>query len=221
MARGERAGMHQFLLALKSGDAKLSQATGSPGGSNVLEDLAGSTLAYGSHARFLRLLTEFVDAARLPPEQQAEPMKALETKTKKAKVEYDLLIALMMPSVIKVADAYRRDQAYLRTALVAVAAERYRRDHGTWPATLADLVEKYLKALPNDPYDGQPLRYRALPDGVIVYSVGPDKEDNGGVRNRHNWLAKGSDLGFRLWNADRRRQPPAEVLPEPNEEPGP
>jgi len=220
-ARGERATTHQFMQALKSGDAKLSQATGTLGSSNLLEDMAGSTLARGSHARFLRILTEFVEASRLPAEQQAEPMQALEARVKKASVEYDVLIALLMPAVIKVAEAYRRDQAYLRCALVAVAAERYRRDKGAWPATPAELVDKYLKSLPVDAYDGKPLRYRILPDGVIVYSVGPDKEDNGGARNRHNPLAKGADLGFRLWNVDRRRQPPAEVLPPPAEGPEP
>jgi hypothetical protein len=128
-----------------------------------------------------------------------------------------VLIALLMPANQKVSEAYRRSQAGLRCARVAVAAERYRRDKGRWPKTLDELTHDYLKAVPTDPYDGKPLRYKHLADGVIVYSVGPDKEDNGGARNRNNAQAKGIDYGFRLWDVAARRQPPAEVLPMPQE----
>jgi hypothetical protein len=219
-ARGERAGEHELMLALKSGDAKLSTVAGGGGGSTAA-DLVGATLARGSHARLLRMMNEYVEAARLPPEQQEATMKQLEMRVKKAKVEYDVLIALLMPAMTKVSEAYRRNQAGLRCAIVAVAAERYRRDTGRWPAVLDDLTGGHLKAVPVDPYDGKRLRYKHLPDGVIVYSVGPDGEDNGGVRNRANPLAKGTDYGFRLWDVAARRQSPAEVLPMPQEALGP
>jgi hypothetical protein len=122
-----------------------------------------------------------------------------------------------VPAVNKVAEASRRVQADQRCALVALAAERYRRDHGRWPASLDQLAPDYLKAVPADPYDGKPLRYQRRPDGVIIYSVGPDREDNGGALNRSRPLDKGIDYGFRLWDVDRRRQPAAEVLPPPVE----
>ncbi len=216
-ARGERAGLHEYMKAVKAGELKPSGMMGGSGGGGTLFDMVAPMLARGSHARMLRLLNEFVEAAKRPPEQQAEPMAAVERKVKQAKVEYDVMTALLMPAFLKVSEAFRRDQAYLRCAIVAVAAERYRRDHGRWPATVEQLVGDYLKAAPTDPYDGQPLRYKRLADGLIVYSVGPDKEDNGGARNRTNWMMKGTDLGFRLWDADQRRRPPAELLPEPDE----
>jgi hypothetical protein len=216
--RGERAGLHQMMTQMKSGNVKASVITGNMGGGGgQLFDAVGPFLARGSHGRMLRLLTEEVEIAKLPPEQQPERQQAVERKIKEAKVHYDVLIAMLMPAYVKVGEAWRRDQAYLRCAIVAVAAERYRSDHNAWPKTLAALVPDYLKAVPLDPYDGQPLRYKVLPDGAIVYSVGPDKEDNDGARNRHNPLSKGTDFPFRLWNVDRRRQPPAELLTEPNE----
>jgi hypothetical protein len=162
-------------------------------------------------------MTEYVESTKLPPEQQAEPMHALETRVKQAKVNYDVVTALVMPAVLKVGEAYRRQQASLRCAVAAVAAERYRRDHGAWPATLDALTPDYLKPVPTDPYDGQPLRYKRLPDGAVVYSVGPDKKDDGGARNRTNARAEGTDYPFRLWDVDKRRQAPAEVLPPPDE----
>jgi hypothetical protein len=34
--------------------------------------------------------------------------------------------------------------------------------------------------LPLDPFDGQPLRYKKLPKGYVVYSNGEDGKDDGG-----------------------------------------
>lgn len=71
--------------------------------------------------------------------------------------------------------------AELRTARVALAILRWRAAHdGKLPESLAELVPDTLPAIPADPFDEQPLRYRRLPQGFTVYSVGPDFTDNGG-----------------------------------------
>jgi hypothetical protein len=216
-ARGERAGQHELMKGLTSGDVKLS--TLDPPGTgegSALNDITGPTLARTSHAQLLRWMTEYVRIARLPPEEQAEPIKALERDVKQSRAGYRAILATMlMPAFIKVWEAARREQAGLRCAIVAIAAERYRKDHGRWPEALNDLTHGYLKAVPTDPYDGKPLRWKPLPDGVIVYSVGPDLDDNGGALNRTQPLAKGIDYGFRLWDPAQRRRPPAEILPLP------
>ena len=100
-------------------------------------------------------------------------------------------------------------QARLRTASAALAAERYCQEKGSWPDTLDTLVPTYLKQVPADPYEGKPLRLRRTDDGIIVYSIGPDRADNGGTLDRENPVAPGTDLGFQLWNADRRGRPSA------------
>jgi hypothetical protein len=219
-ARGERAAMHQLMTAIKAGAVKPSALVGGSGGGDVVLDSAAPVLARGSHPRMLRLLNEYVEAAKLPPERQGEAMEAVERKIKQAKVEYDIMTGLFMPAVLKIGEASRRDQAYLRCAIVGVAAERYRQERHDWPAKVDDLVPHFLKAVPADPYDGQPLRYKRLADGVVVYSVGPDGQDNGGGRGV-NALTKQSDYPFRLWDVARRRRPAAEVLPPPIEALGP
>ncbi|REK09444.1 MAG: hypothetical protein DWQ37_18580 [Planctomycetota bacterium] len=50
-----------------------------------------------------------------------------------------------------------------RTALLAMAAEAYRLDHGDWPQSLEELVPEYLSALPVDPYSGRAFVY--FPEG--------------------------------------------------------
>jgi hypothetical protein len=44
-------------------------------------------------------------------------------------------------------------------------------------------------------------------DNLVIYSVGPDGVDEGGAIWRTASGGLGPDLGFRLWDVDRRRQP--------------
>lgn len=44
-------------------------------------------------------------------------------------------------------------------ALITIAAELYRRQHGEFPATAAQLVPAFLPEIPIDPYTDKPLRY--------------------------------------------------------------
>lgn len=67
-------------------------------------------------------------------------------------------------------------------AKVAIALERYRRAQGGWPESLDALVPEFLSELPRDWIDGEPVRYAMREDGPpLVYSVGPDADDDGGV----------------------------------------
>jgi hypothetical protein len=96
----------------------------------------------------------------------------------------------------------------LSCAIAAVAAERYRLRHSRWPDSLAALVPEFLPAVAADPFDGQPLRYKRLLDGVVIYTVGPDLTDNGGNLAREIPAADGTDIGFRLWDVANRGQLP-------------
>ena len=62
--------------------------------------------------------------------------------------------------------------------------------------------------MPTDPFDGRPLRLAKVQDGIVIYSVGHDKTDDGGNLDRDEPQQPGVDLGFRLWDPPQRRQPP-------------
>jgi hypothetical protein len=102
----------------------------------------------------------------------------------------------------------QNDQARLQCAIAAISAERYRLRHGHWPDSLAALVPEFLPAVAVDPFDGQPLRYKRLSDGVVIYTVGPDLTDNGGNLAKNLPAAEGTDIGFRLWDVASRGQAP-------------
>lgn len=68
-----------------------------------------------------------------------------------------------------------------RAIRIAVAVERYRREHGEMlPETLQSLVPAYLPSVPIDPYTGQPMRFVKEEAGYVAYSVGSNRRDDGG-----------------------------------------
>jgi hypothetical protein len=207
-ARGERAGLHQLMEALESGQASVSLARRlAKGGSSKLPDRATDIVAEHSlvsvHAWILRWLNDFVDAAKLPPWERRKRLEELERRLKE---EAPFLARELLPSQWKPAEADQRESARLRCALVALAAERYRKAKGEWPVKLADLEARELDQVPLDPYDGQPLRYGRLADGVAIYSLGPDGEDHGGAVGGAVRVPADTNYGFQLWDVDRRER---------------
>ena len=73
-------------------------------------------------------------------------------------------------------------RAMRRMAAVALAIRLYEIDNGNRPAKLADLVPKYLPAVPDDPFDnpGQLLRYLPNAQRPILYSINSNGIDQGG-----------------------------------------
>jgi hypothetical protein len=108
--------------------------------------------------------------------------------------------------------SFQHHHAVVRCTLVAVAAERHRLVQGDWPATLEALVPTFLSQLPSDPFDGRPLRYKRLSDGIMIYSVGVDATDDGGQLLWVPVQQQPTDVGVRLWDVNHRREapPPAE-----------
>lgn len=203
--RGERAGVHKTFQAYEAGEvtfADLMRAIDTdPGWARTLEPFAVQTVRQ-AHAAYLRHTTALIEIAKLPdaeqPERYRQAVRDLQEDDKA------VFARRLVPAVDRAVETRLRCQANLRCALAGLAAERYRQETGRWPEQLAELVPKYLKQVPADPYDGQPLRLRRLEDGLVIYSVGPDRKDDGGTLTRQNAFPDGTDIGFRMWDADKR-----------------
>ncbi len=100
-----------------------------------------------------------------------------------------------------------------RIIVTAIALERYHAKYGAYPKTLIELAPAFLKIVPVDFMDGQPLHYHLTDDGhFLLYSVGLDCVDNDG-KMRRSWRDDGFD------RPPRPNTPEAEfdlVWPRPN-----
>jgi hypothetical protein len=160
---------------------------------------------HSQRAKVLHYMNELVEASRLSPEQQVSRLQEMESTNPE---DLPLMIRFLVPGLYKIGDAANRIRAQLRCTAVALAAERYRQTGGRWPTTLGELVPEYVAAIPLDPFNGQPLKMARHDQGIVIYSVGHDGADNGGVvdTTSTDTEAPGFDLGFRLWDVKRRRQ---------------
>lgn len=99
-----------------------------------------------------------------------------------------VIVGMSVHSARTVASA----QALSAAARIALSVEHFRTDHGVLPTGLVDLVPAYLEAIPADPYDGAPMRFRVDANGYTVYGVGLNAKDDSGN------LSQDLDEGLRV-----------------------
>lgn len=117
-------------------------------------------------------------------------------------------------------------EAQLKTTVAAVAAERFRLDHGRFPKDWAELVPSYVAKPILDPFTGKPLMMKLNEKGIVLYSVGKDAKDEGGENLSHNhywnyggkgWDTKNTNLGTRVYLPELRRGPAFSLTKEQQE----
>jgi hypothetical protein len=91
-----------------------------------------------------------------------------------------ILAGLLLPASRKCLFAALDADATRGLVRLAIAATAFKAKHGKYPEKLADLVPEFIPEVPPDPYDGHPMRLRRAEGGVVIYSIGRDRKDDGG-----------------------------------------
>lgn len=89
-------------------------------------------------------------------------------------------VLLLLPALTQIGIAEDRAEQRMRSLNVVLALAAYRSDHGGYPERLEALSPRYLPELPQDVFTGESLQYRTTAGGYLLYSVGPNGEDDGG-----------------------------------------
>ncbi len=97
-----------------------------------------------------------------------------------------LAAGLRLGSAEMARDCEDRGNMQLDLTKLAFALAEYRARQGSYPAKLADLVPKYVAAVPKDIFSGGELHYTLQGDGYLLYSVGPNGKDDGGRNQQDN-----------------------------------
>jgi len=71
--------------------------------------------------------------------------------------------------------------------------------HSIYPASLAELRAKLGWKLPEDPFSGKDFIYKRQGKGFILYSIGQNLKDDGGIEPSKN----DRDKGDIVWRMDR------------------
>lgn len=90
-------------------------------------------------------------------------------------------VAITLPALGEVSRRVQLAAARREALLIAIALELHRRREGAYPSSLGALVPALLPAVGRDPFDGRPLRYTLRDGRPVVYSIGADRDDDGGA----------------------------------------
>lgn len=217
--RGERGAWSLQLENVWAGDVYFEDLVDTPFKPSWYDDLHEwaiiRPLVRYNQPIYLQHMTQFIDMNRLPPGERQQALAGFERKVRTMKKPTLAPTWLFLGALTKISEAHDRHLANLGCAIAALAAERFRIAHRRWPNSLDELVPTTLAKAPEDPYVGGPLRFRRLDDGIVIYSVARDgKDDGGNLDRKEGGKEPGTDIGFRLWDVEHRRQKkPAEREP--------
>jgi hypothetical protein len=227
--RGERALMHLNFKQLAENNttaqAALRDAAAPSSPWDFLFAINLPTVVNRSNVWLMRFNTEVLNALKHPGRKRYAELQRIRNQLDESKRDFDkdtILGKLVAGTSLICAESERRTDTLLGCAIAGLAAERFRLKNDRWPKSLDELVaEKFLANVPDDLYSDQPLRLRHVVDGLVIYSVGKEGKYAG---DRLDQLAPENfeDVRweFRLWNPDRRRQPPLppkKIDPQPEE----
>ncbi|MCX5676062.1 MAG: hypothetical protein NTX87_13725 [Planctomycetota bacterium] len=104
------------------------------------------------------------------------------------------LIRVLTPAVGSLPVLVDRSRAELGVTRIMLAMKAFKLDNGRPPQTLDELVPNYLDAVPRDCFDGKPLRWN--PAKKLIYSVGKDLKDDGGMTQQEYVEAEMKERGL-------------------------
>lgn len=90
-------------------------------------------------------------------------------------------LSVLLPAVYSAIHADDQVRVRQLQARAAIALAQYRAAHGEYPDKLAQLVPEFAEQEPQDLFTGQPLKYIRTAEGYQLYSVGPNRQDDGGL----------------------------------------
>jgi hypothetical protein len=158
-------------------------------------DIAGYRRRFEAYRQ---LVTGGVDQSRTWPQTQKQ-IDGIEAEICRTGPD-GFLSRLIVPAT----DAVLRSQcmavARHRAAEVLLAATRERLASGTHPASIDALVPARLPSVPRDPFTTDaPLHLKATSEELLIWSVGPDGDDDGGPQRDSEECDTGNDdIGLRM-----------------------
>jgi hypothetical protein len=198
------AGERATWIALLDEPAKLLQALSTPG-VEIPPDQREQTFARlnkggplrEQQQQLNRIFGQLMTARKAPFPARLAADKMIQEQLTEAASKKTLILGVLLPGFAGRSAKEAESLARLRLGLTAVALEQFHAAHNNrYPTNLSELTPEFLLGPVLDPFDDQPLRYRANGSGYVLYSIGPDLRDDSG----HRMSGKDGDIVFAALN---------------------
>jgi len=151
-------------------------------------------LLQNDHAHYLRVLYTFSRIAQTPYAGLDQDL-AIQAVPRRVLGRFSFVTGQIMPYTFDFDRQFHTlTIAAVRITRAGLAVLQHKQTHGVFPEDLSTLGLQDL----DDPFSGRPLIYRSEGAGFIVYSIGFDQKDDGGIpQPRHAWREPGCDVVWR------------------------
>lgn len=116
---------------------------------------------------------------------------------------YAVLSSMAGPSEARVLAARFRAMGNIAGDQTMLAALAYKDRYGAYPASLGELRAKMGWKLRDDPFSGRDFIYKRQGKGFLLYSIGPNLKDDGGIEPpKNDWHHQ--DEGDIVWRMETK-----------------
>jgi type II secretory pathway pseudopilin PulG len=177
---------------------------------------------------YLNTMAEQMRLARLP--YRTIRQRGLDKDPVQSAPKFAVLSTIALPVVQRAVQARDFGTASVAACRVLLALEAYHARFGAYPASLEEIRTKLNWQIERDPFSGRDFVYKPQANGYLLYSVGPNLEDDAGQnpdstpswqsrprrpsdnRPRSGWHPHGFRDGWRedgdiVWRVERRPLP--------------
>lgn len=178
----------------------------------------GST-SDGGHTEYINPIVSYIVGIAFSPVYKIDEIHYLEVMNKAVKssntLPYDstylkdyeralqdrswyMVITNMICPIFSRYMMYRDDIVELHgMAQAALAIHVYKSEHGHYPSDLNEAASKLGMDIPKDIYSDSPLHYKSTDNSYILYSVGENRKDDGGMIEYRGMRSDNGDL---MWS---------------------
>lgn len=153
---------------------------------------------------YIRLMNDAVSAAGEPNYRSAPKVAAIEGTLFSLQPWQAPLTQGLYPIFARAGTKVDQAVANITMCRLVLALKAHRRDTGAYPASLRELQPSLDWTIPDDPFSGQPYVYRRQEQGFVLYSVGENAVDDGGMSEYEPksgiWRGETSDI---VWECVR------------------
>lgn len=152
--------------------------------SNVMYDRVTAAQRKPTRAQRMRELNGLqreIDAMHAKAASKKNLAFAFISKKHRSEWLSSVLVGSMLPGMSLISNAADRAAVKVDQTRLAFALAAYGAEHQGYPKSLDQLIPKYIAKLPSDRFGAGPFRYKATDKGYVLYSIGMNEKDDGGI----------------------------------------
>ncbi|OQB74831.1 MAG: hypothetical protein BWX89_00319 [candidate division TA06 bacterium ADurb.Bin131] len=133
---------------------------------------------------YIKMMGEMILYSSKPYYEGKIRIEQLEKEIKQLPEKKASISRGLFPAYVRAYQQESNLDAVLGAAEIGLAIRVYRKMYEKYPENLTQLIPVVLPELPIDPFTGRQYIYRKNVDSIIVYSVGEDMKDDGGIEEK-------------------------------------